>query len=131
MADTSTTLSIKDGGGSSKAVIANQDGSGNLVPHHVLRVQGAELSVANPVPTSDANGAAFLGVVAITPGTPFIAGRSIGFVITNAGNVTFTFSDSSTLTVAMAVNTSLQTYPFAATNIALGSGTAGSFWNFK
>ncbi len=79
----------------------------------------------------DGNGAAFTGVVAITPGTPVAAGRSVGFVCTAAGNITLTMADASTITLPIMASASFQTLPFAATNLVLGSGTAGSFWNLK
>lgn len=84
-----------------------------------------------PLPVVDSNSAAFQGVVAVTPGTPTAALRSIGFVITTAGPVTLTLADGSTITLALSASPSLQTLPFAVTSVALGSGTAGQFWNLK
>jgi hypothetical protein len=80
---------------------------------------------------SDPNNAAFQGVVPITPGTPVNVGRSIGFVITTGGNVTLTLADGSTITLTLTANTALQTLPFAVTNVSLGTGTAGTFWNLQ
>ncbi len=77
---------------------------------------------------ADTNSAAFQGVVAITPGTAVAAARSLGFVITTAGTVTLTLANGSTLTIALPV-AGFSTLPFAVTNITLGTGTAGSFWN--
>lgn len=91
--------------------------------------QGAAGSAAWPV--TDINSAAFQGVVAITPGTATTALRSLGFIVTTAGNVTLTLADSSTITLALAASPQFQTLPFAVTNVALGSGTAGTFWNLK
>ena len=81
---------------------------------------------------ADSNSAAFQGVVAITPGTATTALRSLGFIITAAGNVTLTLADNSTLTIPLQTSGgAFQVLPFAVTNVALGSGTAGSFWNLK
>lgn len=80
---------------------------------------------------ADTNSAAFGGVVAMTPGTATTALRSVGFVITAAGNVTFTFADGSTITLAEPASTAFTTLPFSVTTVALGTGTAGTFWELK
>lgn len=99
-----------------------------------LNADGGAASHVTNFPTSwtvtDPYEAPFQGVVPITPGTPTTALRSVGFVITSAGNVTFTFSDGSTLTLALPVG-GFTTEPFAVTNVALGTGTAGTFENLK
>ena len=82
-------------------------------------------------PVTDSSGGAFQGVVAIMPGTPTTAQRSVGFICTSAGNVTLTLADGSTLTVAVAASSAFQSLPFAVTNVALGAGTAATFWGLK
>ena len=83
------------------------------------------------LPVLDPNAAAFQGVAAITPGTPTTAQRSLGFICTASGAVTLTLADGSTITLGLAASTAFQSLPFAVTNVALGSGTAGSFWGLK
>lgn len=125
-------LQVKDAYGSVASVaVENNTQTGTVTPHSAPEVNGAVVSTANPMPTVDANGAAFQGVVTITPGTPVAAARSLGYVCTASGNVTLTLADGSTVTLALQASTSLQTLPFAVTNVTLGSGTAGSFWNLK
>ena len=85
-----------------------------------------------PLMTADANGAAFGGVVALTPGTAVSAARSLGYLCTGAGNITLTLADGSSLTVLISTaNGAFQTLPFAVTQVTLGTGTAASFWNLK
>lgn len=91
---------------------------------------GLLATAANPAPMADQNGAAYQGVVVITPGTSTPALRSLGYICTAAGNITLTLADASTITVPIAVG-GFATLPFAVTNVALGSGTAGNFWNLK
>jgi hypothetical protein len=91
----------------------------------------ASINSSGQVAVNDPNSAAFGGAITVTPGTPFTAGRSIGFVCTTAGNITVTLSDASTMTFPIVVSASLQTLPLAATNIALGGGTGGTFWSLK
>lgn len=81
---------------------------------------------------SDSQSAGFGGVVAITPGTPVAAQRTLGYICTVAGNITLTLADTSTITLPIAVaGGNFQTLPFAVTNVALGGSTAGTFWNLK
>jgi hypothetical protein len=80
---------------------------------------------------TDTNSAAFQGVTAITPGTPVAAARSLGFICTSAGTITLTLADSSVIAFPIVVSASLQTVPFAVTNVVLSAGAAGSFWNLK
>ena len=80
------------------------------------------------ISTTDPANSAFQGVIAITPGTVVAATRSIGFICTNAGNITLTLANGSTMTLPIAAAASLQTLPLAVTNITLGTGTAGTFW---
>lgn len=94
---------------------------------------GTALAVCGSAGTSgsgDPNNAAFQGVTVITPGTPFTAGRSIGFVLTTGCPETITFVDTSTITLTLTANAALQTLPFAATNVT-ASGCVGTFWNLK
>ncbi len=101
-------------------------------PVSTLPASGAPGSgAATPSYVLDANSAAFQGVVAITPGVPTAAQRSLGFVCTAAGPATLTLADGSALTLSLAASPSFQSLPFAVTNVALGSGTAGSFWGLK
>jgi hypothetical protein len=80
---------------------------------------------------ADTNSAAFQGAVPITPGTALAAGRAIGFICSASGNITLTIVDGSTITLPITVANQFQTFTFAVTNVALGSGTAGTFWNLK
>lgn len=79
--------------------------------------------------TADANGAAYQGAVPIASGTPFTAGRGIGYVCTSAGTMTLTLANSSSIAVPIIASPGLQTLPFAATGLVLSGGAAGSFWN--
>lgn len=108
------------------------DPSGSKVPTTVLMIlNGAGQAVpAGPSNPLDANGAAFQGVIPITQGTPVAAARSIGFVLTTPCQETFTLADGSTIALALTSSTSLQTLPFAVTNVA-ANGCVGSFWNLK
>ena len=94
---------------------------------------GAFYQATQPVSgtIADSNSAAFQGVVALTPGTAYTPLRSLGFVCTGAGNITLTLADGSTITLGIVASTTLQTLPFAVSQVALGSGTAGTFWNLK
>ena len=83
------------------------------------------------LPVLDPGGQAFQGVIAVTPGTVTAAQRSLGFICTSSGSVTLTLQDGSTITLGVIASPSFQSLPFAVTNIALGSGTAGSFWGLK
>jgi hypothetical protein len=78
---------------------------------------------------SDPNNAPFANAIAITPGNTFTAGRSIAFVVTVAGNITLTFGSGNTMTFPVVASAALQTLPFAATQLTLGTGTSGNFWN--
>lgn len=105
--------------------------SGNLPDTGPGDLAAIRAAVGGTLKTADANGAAYQGVVAITPGTATPALRSLGYICTTAGNVTLTLADGSTITLGLAVATTFQTLPFAVTNVALGTGTAGTFWNLK
>ena len=89
------------------------------------------VSIAGTQSVADTNSAAFGGVVVMTPGTATTALRSVGFVITTAGNVTFTFADTSTITLAEPASPAFTTLPFSVTTVTLGTGTAGTFWELK
>lgn len=90
----------------------------------------AETSTS-PLPVTDAANAAFQGVVLLTPGTAATALRSVGYVITAAGTVSFTLADGSSITLSLPASAQLQMLPFAVTEVVLGTGTAGTFWNLK
>lgn len=121
-------------GGVAKTLITAQDGSSNVAIAHLnVDASGAPIGVpGNPVATADSNNAGIQGVVAIAPGTATTAQRALGYVCTAAGAVTLTLADASTITVPIAVNGgAFQSMPFAVTNLALGAGTAGTFWGLK
>ncbi len=91
-----------------------------------------QLDAGGDLLVGDANSAAFQGVVAIVPGTPTASLRSIGFIVINPGDVTFTLADGSQLTLPVQSGGGMfQTLPFAVTNVTLGSGTAARFWNLR
>ena len=136
VAVTNGVLSVSPFGGSGSGTSGSSGSSGGSVTSAgtggttAQAIQGIPGGV--PMPTADANGAAFGGVIAVPPGTPVTAGRSLGFVCTSAGNVTLTFADSSTLTMGIATaNAAFQTLPFAVIQVTLGTGTSASFWNLK
>ena len=102
------------------------------LPVSTMPASGAPGSGAStPSYVMDANSAAFQGVVAITPGAPTVAQRSLGFVCTAAGPVTLTLADASTLTLSLVASPTFQSLPFAVSNVALGTGTAGTFLGLK
>ncbi len=102
------------------------------LPVSTLPASGAPgSSSGTPSYVVDANSAAFQGVVAIVPGTPTNAQRSLGFVCTASGNATLTLADGSLLTLGLVASPSFQSLPFAVTNVVLGSGTAAVFWGLK
>ncbi len=103
--------------------MTNPDGTTFSLPRPV--------SDQSPLPAVDANSAAFQGVIAITPGTATTAERSLGFICTTSGTVTLTLADGSTITLGLIASSAFQSLPFAVTNVALGSGTAGTFWGLK
>ena len=89
-------------------------------------------SAATPNYVSDNQSMAYQGVVPLTPGTGGYAPlRSIGFICTAAGPVTLTLADGSTITIGVTVSPAFQSLPFAVTEVMLGAGTAGTFWNLK
>ena len=93
-------------------------------------VAGAPLPVSGTI--TDSNSAPFMGVVPITPGTPVLPQRSIGFICTASGNVTLTLADASTLTLPISIGGgAFQLLPFAVTNVTLATGTTGLFWGLK
>ena len=83
------------------------------------------------LPVADPGAAAFGGVVAVTPGVATAAQRSLGFICTSSGSVTLTMADGSVITLGLIASPAFQSLPFAVTNVALGAGTAGSFWGLK
>lgn len=131
MSDVTSTLAVRDDSVPPriKQMGGVTDAQGVFYATHALRANSADVSTDAPLPVSDANTAAFQGVVSINPGVPFAPGRSIGMVIATTGQATFTFADGSTLTIVLVANTSFVTLPFACTNIAIGPGLSGSFWS--
>jgi hypothetical protein len=110
---------VKNAGGlnvpSQGAVIINQDGSA-VGPGN------------NPL--ADANNAPFLGEIAMTVGGSAIAaGRSLKANCTSTGNVSVTYSDSSTGTWIVAA-TGTTVWPIAVTAVN-SSGAACTFANMK
>jgi len=76
--------------------------------------------------------ASYQGVVSITPGSLTTPGRAIGYVCTAAGNITLDLVDGSSITLPISTAAgAFQVLPFAVSNLALGTGTAGQFWNLK
>jgi hypothetical protein len=131
MTDSPSVLAVIDGSGVSRTLGMMLDGtSATQYPQHQPRVNSAPVSATNPMPVIDINGAAFQGVVPISPGIPVLPARSLGFICTTAGNVTLTLADNSSITLAIPASTSFQSLPFAVTNVVL-AGAAGIFWNLK
>ncbi len=98
----------------------NADGSSSDDVY--LNLNGQLLGSTNPLPTGDANNAAFQGVVSMTVGTSYPAGRSLAANCGAAGNISLTFADASTLVVPAVVG--FQTFPFAVTSINASGTTA-------
>lgn len=124
-ADNPSSWSVRDGNGYPKSSNNTVDSAGNLTPQHAIRTNGAPVEVGNPLPTQDANGAAFGGVVQITLGTAFPAGRSIAFVCTVSGDVDLVFQDGSTWTgyPLQASPGAVQTLPYALSKMSLSAGS--------
>ena len=81
--------------------------------------------------TADASNAAFATATALTAGSTYTAGRSVGINCTTAGNITLTTSGGSAITLPISVG--WNTYPFAVTSFswpASGAG-AGSVYNLN
>ena len=131
MTVTPSLFAVLDGGSVPRSIRADLDSQPSMALHYVQEINGAAISPTNPLPCSDSNSAAFQGVAQITPGTPVTAARALGYLCTGVGNVTLTLADGSTITIPLVASTALQILPFAVTNVALGSGTAGTFWNLK
>lgn len=128
---TQIALAALDGGGKPIVLRADLNPDGTIALRASLEVGGVAVSPAAPLPVADANGAAYQGVVPITPGTPVAPLRSLGYVVTVSGDVTLTFADGSTMPLYLAAAPTFQTLPFAITLVVLGSGTAATFWNLK
>jgi len=76
--------------------------------------------------------AGYQGAIAITPGIATTPGRAIGFICTAAGSFTLTLADGSTITLPITTTAgAFQVLPFSVSSLALGTGTAGTFWNLK
>ena len=90
---------------------------------------GAGLKVQGTI--ADSNSAAYQGVVTISSGTATTPLRGLAFLCTAGGNITLTLADSSTMTFPIAASSNLQVLGFAVSNVALGTGTAGTFWGCK
>lgn len=83
----------------------------------------------HPLPATDSNNAAFSGVTAMTVGTTYTAGRSIGAICTVAGTATFTMADASSLPgVPLAIG--FQTFPLAVIVVASTTATC-TFYEMK
>lgn len=95
------------------------------------RLGWLQVDAAGNLLSSDINNAAYQGSSVIVPGTATTAGRSVAYVCTAAGNITITLPDASTMTFGIVASPALQTLPFAATLLALGTGTAGTFWTVR
>jgi hypothetical protein len=104
-----TTIGMFDGQGALRKQPGVLDTNGNIIPL--------------------GSTAGFQGVLLITPGTPFAASHSFGFICTTAGTVILTMANGSTFTANVVVSAVLQIWPFSVTNVTLGSGAAGSFWS--
>lgn len=89
------------------------------------------VTVANASLTvSDSQSAAVSGVVAMTVGSIYAAARSVGVLCTVAGNVSFTFSDASTLVIPVVPG--WQTFPFAVTQVnSAGTTATATYFNLK
>lgn len=114
-----------------------QDSGGTKVPGTVPLIGcsptglcAGPLSNANPLPSSDPNNAAFQGVVVMTVGVVYPVQRSVGILATISGNVTFEFTDNSTINLP--VFAGWQTFPFACKEIVSSGTTAtASYYNMK
>jgi len=94
----------------------------------IVAALGTPLQAGGAV--ADANSAAFVGAVAMTPGTTYAAARSVRVIATVAGNVVFQFPDASTLTEAVYVGA--QTFPYACTQIvSAGTTASATYFNLK
>ncbi len=110
---------VPTGGGSTPTAAPGTSASS------ALPVQG----VIGGVPV-DGNGAPFQGEVAMTVGTTYAAQRSLKAICTAAGNVSVTYTDSSTGVWAAAVGTN--TFPVAATAVnASGTTATCTYSNLK
>lgn len=128
---TQIALAALDGIGLPIILRADQNTDNSIALRTSLEAGGLAVgTAANPLVTADANDAAFQGVISITPSTPVVAARSLGYVCTTSGNVTLTLADGSAITLALTASTSFQTLPFAVTDVTL-AGAAGTFWNLK
>jgi hypothetical protein len=74
--------------------------------------------------TSDMQSAAFAGAVAMSAGQNYQPQRSVGVLASVAGNLTFTFPDSSALTLPVGVG--WQTYPFQCTQFNFPGSNAAT-----
>ena len=83
---------------------------------------GPQSGVPNTLDVTDASNLPFTGVVAMTKGTTYAAGKSLYVNCTVAGNVSVTFYDGSTLTFP--VNVGITIMPFAVTQVNKSGTTA-------
>lgn len=100
------------GGGASDFVDVVADSQGRIVTT-------ATASATSPVPVVEN---AIKGAVALAVGTPATAGRYLLINCTVAGNVSVTFSDTSTLVLPVGVG--VQILPWAVTEINTSGTTA-------
>jgi len=134
MVDTTSTVPVISGGSTVFQQNVTLDPSANVTPQSVPRVNGSPVATDNPMPTADANGAAFQGTYPFTgTGNTLTAtpGRSLGYVCSASGTITVTFPDATAIPVPISAGAAFQSLPFAATQIVLSNGTAGMFWNMK
>jgi hypothetical protein len=93
-----------------------------------ITIQGNSSGIS--VPVTDVQSAPFQGAIAMTTGVAYAAQRSVGVLVTIAGNVTFEFSDASIVTLPVYVG--WQTFPFAAIQIVSSGTTAtATYYNLK
>lgn len=64
MTDQPAILTVRDGFGVPRTMVADADPSGNLIVQHVPRVAGAEVGAGNPMPSADAVAGAGIGTPA-------------------------------------------------------------------
>jgi hypothetical protein len=127
IAVTALTLPLPSGAASAANQTGVQSTPGSPASTAVT-VQGNASGL--PLPAADVQSAPIAGSVAMTVGTTYSVQRSVGVLATVAGNVTFQFSDNSTLTLP--VYPGWQTFPFAATAIvSAGTTAAATYFNLK
>jgi hypothetical protein len=129
----STTFPVINGNGGLQQNNAEQNSGGAFSPHSVPEVAGAAVTVQNPMPSADANNAAFHGATVLTPGTPVsvtAAGYSFAWVCTTPGLGSITLPDSSVLPYFFFSNSGgLSRDAFTVLNVSVGAASGCTFWN--